>query len=126
MEWAKGIQAEYGSTGEFNPNIAFCAISSDLRGAEIVNYLLTHRLQWGKPDTLSILPSRLNDSTTAATSSDPATAGQTIASSDQDTAFPAAALPSIPADTPTYFTADTPPELISIIMNDWPYSGEFL
>jgi hypothetical protein len=30
----------------------------------------------------------------------------------------------MPENAPPYFTADTPPELISIIMNDWPYSGE--
>jgi hypothetical protein len=32
-------------------------------------------------------------------------------------------LPAVIADGPTHFTANIPPELISIIQNDWPYSG---
>lgn len=34
-------------------------------------------------------------------------------------------LPPLPADAPAYFIADTPPSLISIISNDWPYSGMY-
>jgi hypothetical protein len=64
-----------------------------------VDYLTTHRLQWGKPDTLSLLPSVL----------------------DVSAALPPPAAPGAPP--PAYFTADTPAELISIIQNDWPYSG---
>ncbi|KAI0795254.1 hypothetical protein BC629DRAFT_313711 [Irpex lacteus] len=70
----------------------------------IVNYLRTYRLQWGKPDRLALLPSILND-----------TEAQSTPASGDD-------LPSTPVDVPPYFKADAPPELISIIMNDWPYS----
>lgn len=72
----------------------------------LVNYLINYRLQWGKPDTLSQLKSALDDAS--------------------DTAVPSGDSSSANGDahpSPTYFTADTPPELISIIMNDWPYSG---
>ncbi|KAH8085412.1 hypothetical protein BXZ70DRAFT_900205 [Cristinia sonorae] len=85
--WAKGIKGEYGS---------------------IVNYLRDHRLQWGKPDKISLLPSRLDDD------NDTNHVSQNSSSIPTDT--------QLPADTPSYFTADTPSELISIIMNDWPYS----
>lgn len=81
-----------------------------------VNYLLYHRLQWGKPDSLSLLPSRLVNST-----SDGNVVPRSAALPDGSVK---SELPPIPADAPTYFTTDTPSELISIIMNDWPYSGE--
>lgn len=71
-----------------------------------VNYLLEHRLQWGKPDRLSRLKSVL----------DP------LASEIVETTN-GTSTPEIPPDAPAYFKADTPPALISIIMNDWPYSG---
>ncbi|KIK69713.1 hypothetical protein GYMLUDRAFT_236203 [Collybiopsis luxurians FD-317 M1] len=77
--WAAGIRQEYGS---------------------MVNYLLTRRLQWGKPDTLSLLPSSLND--------DIAVVEDNV---DHENDTP-----------PPYFTADTPSRYISIIQNDWPYS----
>lgn len=75
----------------------------------IVNYLRDHRLQWGKPDNLSLLHSRLADDTKTTI---PATNPDQIPNNAQ-----------IPKEVPAYFTADTPSELISIIMNDWPYSG---
>ena len=69
----------------------------------VVNYLLNHRLQWGKPDTLSLLTSTLD--------------GQSIVAAENGERehYP----------TPEYFKADIPfnSELISIIRNDWPYSG---
>lgn len=34
-------------------------------------------------------------------------------------------VPPLPADAPAYFVADTPSSLISIISNDWPYSGRY-
>lgn len=83
----------------------------------LVNYLLNYRLQWGKQDTLSILPSRLFSSqpkdalSTTTEPSNPLNKDKTPV------------LPPIPDNAPPYFTADTPPELISVIMNDWPYSG---
>ncbi|OCH85959.1 hypothetical protein OBBRIDRAFT_797657 [Obba rivulosa] len=94
--WARGIREEYGS---------------------IVNYLFNHRLRWGEPDTLSKLRSALeNPADRAAAESSPRPALSADAKKVQRT------LPPIPADAPPYFTADTPSELISICMNDWPYS----
>ncbi|KAF8547456.1 hypothetical protein OG21DRAFT_1517363 [Imleria badia] len=80
-EWAIGIKKKYGS---------------------LVNYLLDYRLQWGKPDTLSLLTSVLDDQTIVATEN------------GERGLYP----------TPKYFKADIPfnSELICIIQNDWPYS----
>ncbi|KAF9017011.1 hypothetical protein BDZ89DRAFT_1075123 [Hymenopellis radicata] len=92
LEWSDSIKNQYGS---------------------IVNYLVNFRLQWGKPDSLCLLPSALDNKKVLAaaprvpTSIDPSIPRQ---------------LPPLPADAPPYFTADTPSEYISIIMNDWPYS----
>ncbi|KAH9948866.1 hypothetical protein B0H21DRAFT_689339 [Amylocystis lapponica] len=88
--WGAGVRAEYGS---------------------MVNYLLTHRLQWGKPDALSLLRSVLDGP-----------AASVISNISTDGPRRPGELPPIPDNAPSYFTADTPPELISIIMNDWPYS----
>ncbi|KAJ3814049.1 hypothetical protein F5876DRAFT_86690 [Lentinula aff. lateritia] len=76
MAWTAGMKQEYGS---------------------IVNYLLNHRLQWGKPDTLSVLPSAFRDEP------------------DNPTRGSDANVP------PPYFTSDTPDKYVSIIQNDWPY-----
>lgn len=65
-----------------------------------MEYLLKYRLQWGKPDRLSLLPSELK--------------------CDDVEVEP---LPE-DAPLPAYFTADIHPSLVSIIQNDWPYSGE--
>lgn len=92
--WSMGIRAEYGS---------------------MVNYLLTHRLQWGKQDTLSFIPSLFDDPALPRYSG---RANNILTNGSKEPAE----LPPIPASAPRYFTADTPPELISIIMNDWPYS----
>ncbi|KAH8102124.1 hypothetical protein BXZ70DRAFT_54685 [Cristinia sonorae] len=86
--WAKAIEREYGS---------------------MVNYLCDYRLQWGKPDKLGLLKSRLDDDN----DTKPEHASQKTSLFSPDT-------PS-PADPPSYFTANTPSELISIIMADWPY-----
>jgi hypothetical protein len=86
---------------------------------------VNYRLQWGKPDTLSLLQSSLNQ---------PVVNGQDSrkeALSNGDIQIPpldatieaATKLPAVTTDYPTYFTVNTPPELISIIQNDWPYSG---
>ncbi|TEB40006.1 hypothetical protein FA13DRAFT_1680029 [Coprinellus micaceus] len=77
-DWAIGIRAQHGS---------------------LVDYLLNHRLQWGKRDTLSCLQSTVEDDSRFYVSPD---------NEHQD-------------PTP-YFSVDTPPEYISIIQNDWPYS----
>ncbi len=79
-----------------------------------VNYLLNFRLQWGKPDTLSLLTSALDDMDLARNHTNPLDADTVVAKD----------LPPLPEDAPPYFTADIPPEYISIIQNDWPYSGE--
>ncbi|GJE88488.1 DUF3605 domain-containing protein [Phanerochaete sordida] len=84
--WTVGVRAKYGS---------------------MVSYLKTYRLQWGKPDARSLLPSSLPGLTTPKEASD---VGEPQAE------------PELPPNVPPYFTADTSPELISIIMNDWPYS----
>ncbi|KAI5117003.1 hypothetical protein M0805_002671 [Coniferiporia weirii] len=82
MQWSDGIKGQYGS---------------------MVNYLTEYRLQWGKPDRLSLLQSELEEH----------------------------APPCAPRDEglkpcfeqTDYFTSKTPAELISVIRNDWPYSG---
>ncbi|KAL0960734.1 hypothetical protein HGRIS_005758 [Hohenbuehelia grisea] len=86
-EWAVGIKTQYGS---------------------IVSYLLNYRLQWGKPDTLSLLRSALDD--------------PTLERSQQPDSSNHQRIPEIPPGVTPYFTADAPKELISIIQNDWPYS----
>jgi len=68
----------------------------------IVNYLLNHRLQWGKPDTLSLLTSTIEDTTFT----------------DH--------VNSVEGDPPRYFSWETPARYLSIIQNDWPYSGGVL
>lgn len=96
-QWSAGIRKQYGS---------------------MVNYLLTHRLQWGKRDSLSMLHSQL-DNAEPHSNGIPSMNG-TTAAENLETA--PGELPLIPAGAPSYFTADTPQGLISIIMNDWPYS----
>lgn len=88
--WALGIVKEHGS---------------------MVNYLTGHRLQWGKPDTLSLLPSALDNDTRL----------KDVSISSSKSNQP---LPPLPPDAPKYFKADIPvnSEFISIIQNDWPYS----
>lgn len=88
--WSPGIVKEHGS---------------------IVHYLINHRLQWGKPDTLSLLPSALDSNTRPK--------DVLISPSKSNQPFP-----PLPPDAPEYFKADIPvdSEFISIIQNDWPYS----
>ncbi|KAG1899973.1 uncharacterized protein F5891DRAFT_952994 [Suillus fuscotomentosus] len=88
--WSPGVVKEHGS---------------------LENYLINHRLQWGKPDTLSLLPSALD--------SDIRLKDVSISSSKFNQL-----LPPLPPDAPEYFKADIPfdSEFISIIQNDWPYS----
>ncbi|KAF8867621.1 hypothetical protein BD779DRAFT_1606266 [Infundibulicybe gibba] len=91
--WAVGIKEQYGS---------------------VVNYLLNFRLQWGKADNLSLLTSELDTSADGLRECHEDTRPKPII---QET------LPPMPADAPPYFTSSTPSEYISIIQNDWPYSG---
>lgn len=66
------------------------------------NYLLKYRLRWGQPDRLSVLR-------------------QYKGSIDEIPIVDD--LDSLPIPAVDYFRADTPPHLISVIVNDWPYSG---
>ncbi|EMD40201.1 hypothetical protein CERSUDRAFT_133109 [Gelatoporia subvermispora B] len=94
--WAEGIREEYGS---------------------IVNYLSNYRLRWGEPDRLSKLHSILDDPAdrgAAEKNPRPALSAKEKKTQPQ--------LPPIPDSAPPYFIANTPPEFISICMNDWPYS----
>ena len=122
MAWSEGIKAQYGSMGKQNNTfMLYRTMRNNMDWSlSTVDYLLSYRLRWGQPDTLSIIPSRLDPPrlhrppTTSSSPSGITTKGQTPN------------LPPIPSDAPPYFTADTSPELISIIMNDWPYSGIYL
>jgi hypothetical protein len=82
--------------------------------SSVENYLIRYRLQWGKADTLSKLPSRLSPPVVTAEKDDVGTGKVPLLASG---------LPPIPPDTKPYFTANIPLQLVSIIMNDWPYSG---
>jgi len=66
------------------------------------NYLLKYRLRWGQPDRLSVLKPYKGSIDEIPIIDDPNT---------------------LPIPAVDYFRADTPPHLISIIVNDWPYSG---
>ncbi|KAJ7451648.1 hypothetical protein FB451DRAFT_1342713 [Mycena latifolia] len=93
MVWAEGIKRKYGS---------------------IVNYLMNFRLQWGRPDTLSLLGSAIQDKGMS-------TPPVLERLSTEELSVPRE-LPPLPADAPAYFSESTPPQYISIIQNDWPYS----
>ncbi|KAG6376925.1 hypothetical protein JVT61DRAFT_957 [Boletus reticuloceps] len=81
-----------------------CNIGIKEQYGSVIDYLLSYRLQWGKPDTLSLLTSSmaLDDQPVAATEK----GGREH------------------NPIPEYFKADIPfnSELICIIRNDWPYS----
>ena len=80
---------------------------ADLRTA---NYLVNYRLQWGNPDTLSLLSSDYDPNTK-------------FHDDVNGSIPPMKGLPPLPPDAPKYFTADIAPEYVSVILNDWPYSG---
>ena len=107
--WIKGIKAEYGSTG-----IRFMSVLLLHFSSSVGNYLIKYRLQWGKADTLSKLPSRLSIPVVTVEKDDVGHGMIPLLPSG---------LPPIPPDTKPYFTANIPLQLVSIIMNDWPYSG---
>ena len=106
--WIEGIKVEYGSNG--NRSLSFLLRFS----SSVENYLIRYRLRWGKADTLSKLPSRLSPSVVTAEKDDIGT---------EKTPLLASGLPPIPPDIKPYFTANIPLQLVSIIRNDWPYSG---
>ena len=76
-----------------------------------VNYLLNHRLRWGQPDTLSLLKSDVRNNLKNST-----------AEPHESVSHPDITMP-ISFMIPPYFSWETPPQFISIIQNDWPYSG---
>ena len=85
-------------------------LSFDLLQLDVVNYLKTYRLQWGQPDRRSLLLSSLE--------------GLTAPHDDSNATETYGVLePTVPLSAPRYFMANISPELISIILNDWPYSG---
>ncbi|KIJ62564.1 hypothetical protein HYDPIDRAFT_30170 [Hydnomerulius pinastri MD-312] len=81
------------------------AIEIKKQHGSVINYLLNHRLRWGKPDTLSLLTSALD--------------GQQPERAFLENGH------DIPSAAPEYFKADISfnSDLICIIQNDWPYSG---
>ncbi|KAJ6611430.1 hypothetical protein B0H10DRAFT_2056636 [Mycena sp. CBHHK59/15] len=91
--WAIGIKQQYGS---------------------IVNYLMNFRLQWGRPDALSLLGSAVQDGGMSTPPVQEPVRAEDLAVARE--------LPPLPADAPPYFSETTPPQFISIIQNDWPYS----
>ena len=74
----------------------------------LVDYLLNRRLRWGQPDTQSLLTSAIADVRFVALPE--SEAGACAEGSVQD--------------PPAYFCWETPSKYISIIQNDWPYSGK--
>lgn len=67
-------------------------------------------MRWGQPDTLSLLKSELVQNTIAEPNG---------LLSSPDITSPNTSI------IPPYFSWETPSQLISIIQNDWPYSGKF-
>ncbi|KAI0655382.1 hypothetical protein C8Q70DRAFT_923555 [Cubamyces menziesii] len=98
--WAQGIKAKYGS---------------------MANYLLNYRLQWGQHDSISILRSSL-DTAPPHIVNGSATPAVTAPPDEPLDPKEAKKLPPLPPDAPPYFRSDMSPELLSITMNDWPYS----
>ena len=90
----------------------------------IANYLLNYRLQWGQHDSISILRSSLDEAPTHAANGS-ATPAVTAAPDEPLDPKETKKLPPLPPDAPPYFKADMSPELLSITMNDWPYSGRY-
>src|ERR1700677_4358362 len=88
---------------EFSPK---CSAFYD----SLANYLRSYRLQWGRVDTLSKMPSCLSSPV-----------GDV---NFREITLLESGLPPLPPGTKPYFTADIPLQLVSIIMNDWPYSGK--
>ena len=88
--------------------------ASALTQTRSVNYLLKYRIRWGEPDRLTLLPSALSLEEQQGSGCN----GVLGASIN------AVAGAAENAKEEQYFKADTPPNLVSIIQNDWPYSGK--
>ncbi|KAF7364893.1 Kinase-like protein [Mycena venus] len=91
--WVAGMKEKYGSIGTI---------------------IYFSKLPGEKPDTLSLLGSAVQDS---GMSTPPV-----FEPISADNLSVLRGLPPLPADAPAYFSESTPPEYISIIQNDWPYS----
>jgi hypothetical protein len=100
--WTEEIKERWGTLGpHLHPLSLLLHILTLKPTFSEENYLLKHRLRWGQPDRLSILkPFKGIDEIPMLDDSD-----------------------SLPIPSVDYFRADTPSLLISIITNDWPYSG---
>jgi hypothetical protein len=90
-----------------NRFVSFCTFAPSLtptlkQPPPVENYLLKYRIRWGQPDRLSTLKPYKG-------------------STDEVPIFDGSDSLLIPVVD--YFRADTPPHLISITVNDWPYSG---
>ena len=86
-----------------------------------VNYLNQYRLQWGKADTLSALTTALDAAAYKGLESQKGVANVV---ESRPTVVEGPDRTGNPSNLPASFLADTPSELISVIMNDWPYSGD--
>ena len=92
---------------------------------------MKYRLQWGKPDTLSLLRSSLDEPVANGQDSHMPelfnghiqTLPNNVVSASLQATINNSIPPALTEDGPAYFNANTPPELFSIIQNDWPYSG---
>lgn len=96
--WSESLKQKFTSNGAHSAMRRLPELNLYLN-IPIVDYLINHRLQWGKPDRLSLLQSQIQEDIV-----EDAEAGQA-------------------ESPPAYFTANMPRKFISIILNDWPYSG---
>ena len=98
-DWSKEIKKRWGTIGSYFLALALYMLKPfDPKE----NYLLKYRLRWGQPDRLSVLKPYKGS------------IDEILIIDDSD---------SLPIPAVDYFGADTPPHLVSIIVNDWPYSG---
>lgn len=101
-DWSEEIKKKWGTLGSYLPAIPQKNHSHLKSFPSEENYLLKYRLRWGQPDRLSVLRPQNGGADEITILHDP---------------------DSLPIPTVDYFRADTPPHLVSIIVNDWPYSG---
>ena len=100
-DWSEDIKNKWGTLGSYLPVFPLQKPPPQTIHSK-ENYLLKYRLRWGRPDRLSVLRPYKGSIDEIPILDDP---------------------DSLPIPAADYFRADTPPHLISIIVNDWPYSG---